>query len=99
MSLRNSDIEDILSDSNAFIEENKGVLLLKRDHHEGHFTSCQPQMGLCGASFCDIAVFVFNCMIIMQIYFKKDVFVELIHKINSFYKKFLLHKRAMDFEA
>ena len=56
---------DILSDPNFFIEENKGVLVLKKDHHEGHFTNCQLQMGLCGASFCDIAVFVFNGMIIM----------------------------------
>ena len=29
-SLRNSDIQDILSDPNFFIEENKGVLVLKR---------------------------------------------------------------------
>ena len=65
-SLRNSDIEDILSASNFFIEENKGVLVLKRDHHEGHFTNCRLQMGLCGASFCEIAVFVFNGMIIMR---------------------------------
>ena len=62
-SLRNSDIVDILSDSNFFIKENKGVLVLKRDHHEGHFTNCQLQMDLCGAGFCDIAVFVFNGMI------------------------------------
>ena len=50
-SLRNSDIQDILSDPNFFIEENKGVLVLKRDYHEGHFTNCQLQMGLCGAVF------------------------------------------------
>ena len=68
-SLRNSDIEDILSDPNFFIDENKGVLVLKRDHHEGHFTNCQLQMGLCGASFCDVAVFVFSGMFIMRIYF------------------------------
>ena len=83
-SLRNSDIEDILFDPNFFIEENKRVLVLKRDHHEGQFTNVQLQMGLYGASFCDIAVFVFNGMIIMRIYFKKNVFVELIHKLNSF---------------
>ena len=87
-SLRNSDIEDILSDPNFFIEENKGVLVLKRDHHEEHFTNCQLQMDPCGASFCDIAVFVFNGIILMRIYFKNYVFVELIHKINSFYKEF-----------
>ena len=68
-SLRNSDIEDILSDPNFFIEENKGVPVLKRDHHEGRLTNCQLQMALCGASFCDIALFVFNGVIIMQIYF------------------------------
>ena len=68
-SWRNSEIEDILSDPNFFIEESKGVLVLKRDHHEGHFTNCQLQMGLCGESFCDIVVFVFNGMIIMRIYF------------------------------
>ena len=68
-SLRNSDIQDILSDPNFFIEENKGVLVLKRDHHEGHFTNCQLQIGLCGAGFCDIAAFVFNGMIVMRIYF------------------------------
>ena len=67
-SLRNSDIEDIFSEPNFFIEENKGVLVLKRDHHEEHFTNCQLQMGLCGASFCDIAV-VFNAIILMRIYF------------------------------
>ena len=63
------------------------MLVLKRDHHEGHFTNCQLQMGLCGAIFCGIAVFVFNGMIIMRIYFQRNVFIELIHKINSFYEK------------
>ena len=87
-SLRNSDIEDILSDPNFFIEENKGVIVLKRNHHEEHFTNYQLQIGLCGASFCDIAVFVFNGMIIMQICFKKDVFVELIIRSTAFIKKF-----------
>ena len=38
-SLRNSDIEDILSGPNFFIEENKGVLVVKKAHHEGHFTN------------------------------------------------------------
>ena len=98
-SLRNSDIEDILSDPNFFIEENKGVLVLKRNYHEEHFTNCQLQMGLCGASFCDIAVFVFKGMIIMRICFQKDLFVELIHKINNFYKKCSLLKLVMDFAA
>ena len=70
-SLRNSDIEDILSDPSFFIEEDKGVLVLKRDHHEGHFTNCQLQMSLCGARFYDIVVFVFNEMNTMRIYFKK----------------------------
>ena len=40
-SLQNSDIEDILSDPNFFIEESKGVEVLKLDHHERHFTYCQ----------------------------------------------------------
>ena len=61
-SLRNSDIEDILSDPSFFIEEDKGVLVLKGDHHEGYFTNCQLQMSPCGARFYDIAVFVFNDM-------------------------------------
>ena len=55
----NSNIEDILSDPNFVIKENKGVLVLKRDHHEGQFTNWKLQMGLCGASFCAIAVFLF----------------------------------------
>ena len=50
---------------NLFIEENEGLLVLKKDHHERHFTNSQLKMGLCGASFCDIAVFVFDGMIIM----------------------------------
>ena len=44
-SLRNSDIWYILSDPNFFTEnKNKGVLVLKKYHHEGHFTNCQLQM-------------------------------------------------------
>ena len=62
-------IGNILSDPNFFIEENKGVVVLKWDHHEGHFTNCQLQISLSGAGFCDIAVFVFNGMIVMRIYF------------------------------
>ena len=89
-SLRNSDIEDILPDPNFFIEENKGALVSKKDHHEGHLRNCQLQMGLCGACFSGIIVFVLNRMIIMRIYFLKSVFVELIHKKSSFYKKYLL---------
>ena len=42
-------------------------------------------------------LFVFRGIILMQIYFKKDVFVELIHIINSCYKEFSLPKLAMDF--
>ena len=47
----------------------KFILVLEKDAHEGHFTNCQVLMGLCGASFSDIAVFVFNDMIIMRKYF------------------------------
>ena len=54
-----------LQNSDLFIEENEGLLVLKKDHHERHFTNSQLKMGLCGASFCDIAVFVFDGMIIM----------------------------------
>ena len=78
-----------LSDPNFSIEENKGVLVLKKDHHEGHFTNGKLQTDLCGASFCDISVFVFHGMITMRICFKKDVFIELIDMINSFYKKII----------
>ena len=40
--------EDI---SNSDVKENKGVLLLKKDHDEEYFINFQLQMGLCGASF------------------------------------------------
>ena len=64
--LENSDIENNL----AGIE--------KKERQEGHFTNCQLQMGvnyeyLCGVNFCDIAVFVFNGMIIMRIHFLKYI--------------------------
>ena len=85
--MRNSDIEDILSDPNFFVEENKEVLVLKKDHRKGYFTNCQLQISLCGGSFCDIAAFVFKGMIKMRKYIKEDVFVELIDKTKSFYRK------------
>ena len=46
-SLRNSDIQYISSDPNLFIEENKRVLVLKKDLHEGHFANCQVQRYFC----------------------------------------------------
>ena len=99
MSLRISDIEDILSDTNFFIEENEGVLVLKKGSSWRTFHKFSITNRSLWSKFCDTAVFVFNGMIIMRIYFKKDVFLELILKINSFYKKFLLPKLAMDFKA
>ena len=44
-------------------------------------------------------LFFFKGMIIMRICFQKDLFVELIHKINNFYKKCSLLKLVMDFAA
>lgn len=72
------------------------MLVIKKDQYEGHFTNYQLQMGLCEARFCDIMT-RFCDTITMRIYFLKNVFFELIHKINSFYKKNLLPKLAIDF--
>ena len=45
------------------------VLMFKENHYEEHLTNCQ--IGLYGASFCDIVIFIFNGMIIMQTCFQK----------------------------
>ena len=67
-----------------------GKLSLKKEHSSGYYTQIQTAMGLSGAMFCDFIVFVFSGMIIVQTPFDVDFFLELIPKLNDFYKNFLL---------
>ena len=49
-------------------------------------------MGLSGTTFCDFVVYTFTGMLIVRVKFDEDFFVELILKLNSFYKGYLLPK-------
>ena len=55
-------------------------------------------MSLCEANFCDIVVFVFNSMIIMQIEFIKSSVLNPFIRSTVFFKKVLLPKLEVNFE-
>ena len=94
---RNDDLDHILSDPAFFITEIEGELTLKKDHPDGHFTNIQLMMGLCGARYCDLAVFVFNGMLIVRTYIDIDFVTDLIPKLNKFYHQYLLPKVAIEY--
>ena len=64
-SRRNDNLDDIISDPSFFIEKSQEKFALKKNHDDGCFTQIQIEMGICGAIFCYVAVFVFNEMIIV----------------------------------
>ena len=49
-------------------------------------------MGLAGASFCDFVVYTFGGIIISRLDFDHTYFVDLMQKINSFYRTYMLPK-------
>ena len=87
---KNHTIDELISDESFYINRIDGKLVLKKEHSSGYYTQIQLAMGLSGAMFCDFVVFVFDGMIIVRTPFDVDYFIELVPKLNDFYKKFLL---------
>ena len=88
----NVDIDKLLQDTSFFIKKIDGELCIKRDHPNGYYTQIQMAMGLSGTTFCDFVVYTFTGMLIVRVKFDEDFFVELILKLNSFYKELLVTK-------
>ena len=51
-------------------------------------------MGLAQAEFCDFIVYTFKGMVIIRTAFDKSYFDEVITRLSSFYKQYLLPKLA-----
>ena len=67
-----------------------GAPTLKRTHE--YFTQIQMAMGLAGAPFCDFIVYTLEGLIITRIPYDHEYFLQLMKKINNFYKKYMLVK-------
>ncbi|XP_065069492.1 uncharacterized protein LOC135694605 [Rhopilema esculentum] len=61
---------------------------LKREH--GYYTQIQMAMGLSGAPYCDFIVYTFKGLIIVRTPFNNEYFVNVIQKLNIFYRKYML---------
>ena len=81
---------DLLNDDKFYVGSRDGVPYLKPDHSNGYFSQIQMAMGLSQAKFCDFIVYTFKGMIIIRTEFEPTYFVELINKLNMFYKTYML---------
>ena len=63
---------------------------LKKDHLNGYFS--QIQMGLSGAPFCDFMVYTLKGLKIARALLDNEYFINLIQKLNNFYRKCMLPK-------
>ena len=81
---------DLVKDPKFYVQIEDGAPKLKRNHE--YFTQIQMAMGLAGAPFCDFIVYTLEGLIIVRTPYDHKYFVELMKKVNEFYKKYILPK-------
>lgn len=82
--------EEMLNDKNFYMHLVDGEPRLKMDHANGYYTQIQMAMGLSGLSFCDFIVYSFKGLILSRTRFDGPYFIELIKRLNKFYKIYML---------
>lgn len=91
-SRKNSSPDELINDDKFYVSLVDGKPELKKDHLNGYYSQIQMAMGLSGAPFCDFIVYTFKGLIITRTPFNNVYFINLIQKLNNFYKKYLLPK-------
>ena len=82
--------EVLLNDEKFYMTWDNENPSLRRNHE--YFTQIQVAMGLSGALFCDFVVFTFGGIIISRISFDEAYFIDVMKKINMFYRTHMLPK-------
>ena len=80
--------EALINDDKFYITSDNGTLSLKKDHE--YYTQIQVAMGLSGAQFCDFIVYTFRGLIIIRTNYDEAYFLDIMKKINSFYRSYML---------
>ena len=89
-SKKNSSPEELINDDKFYVSLVDGKPELKNDHPNGCYSQIQMAMGLSGAPFCDFIVYTFKGLIIARTLFDNEYFINLIQKLNTFYRKYML---------
>ena len=85
---RKSTPDDLMADESFYVSLVNGKPELKREH--GYYIQIQMAMGLSGAPYCDFIVYTFKGLIIVRTPFNNEYFVNVIQKLNIFYRKYML---------
>lgn len=75
------------SENYRHLENKDGHLQLKRNSE--YFFQIQGQMGITGKKYCDFFVFSFHGYFLQSIPFEKDFWIDMIVKLEKFWKKFV----------
>ena len=78
-----------MADKSFYIEKVGGQLKLKKEHSSGYYSQIQFSMGLSGVDYCDFVVYTSRCLMIIRIPFDPNYFVNLVAKLNLFYRGIL----------
>ena len=82
--------KELLEDEKCYVGLQDGELYLKKRHSFGYYTQIQMAMGLVQASYCYFIVYTFKGLLIVKTSFDEVYFVDLVKKLNDFYKNYLL---------
>jgi len=91
-SKRNMTPEEMVQDNSFYVGIENGKPYLKKKHSNGYYTQIQMALGLSRIQFCDFVVYSFTGMIIIRIPYDEEYFVNVVKKLNMFYKDYLLPK-------
>ena len=82
--------EALLNDDKFYVTWDNGKPSLQRNHE--YFTQVQVAMGLSGALFCDFVVYMFGGVIVARTNYDQAYFIDVMKKINPFYRSYMLPK-------
>ncbi len=82
--------DEMVSDAKFYVGIEDGKPYLKKNHSVGYYSQIQMAMGLSQVKFCDFIVYTFKSMIIIRIEFDEQYFENLMKKLNTFYRNYML---------
>ena len=80
----------LLKDKTFYIESDSGLPKLKKSHE--YYSQIQMAMGLSGAAYCDFIVYTLVGLIIARTPYDHDRFINIMTRVNTFYKQYMLPK-------
>ena len=83
--------KQLLNDEKFYIYKKDGVTFLRKNHQFGYYSQVQLAMGLSRIDCCYFIVYTFRGMIITRVDYDDTYFNNMVIKLNSFYKKYILH--------